>query len=203
VSGNWEVYGSMSPDKKRVASAAEPGSKQRPFGLKWPKPRTSAYPDIFLGGLIGARRTQEYLEDMEGQKDSTGTVVQRYSPERRLKVATGDTIGLGTKWRMTLNKVVGPLSEATTPGGGKLNDILRKCGFRPKKEDLQADHAHEIQMGGEDAVENLWPLETSKNTAAGAKLATAEITYPDSGKIAKVKDLKKAAREYWFKITAF
>jgi hypothetical protein len=204
--GTWEVMGSMSPGKKRVASAAEPGSKKRPFGLKWPKPPTSdasSYVPIYLGGPIAARRTQDYLEDRVGQKDQSGYVIKRYDAESPQKLPGGEQIGLAPKWRIHLNKKVGPLSEETTPGGGKLNDVLRKYGFRPKREDLQADHAHEIQMGGKDERSNLWPLPTSKNTSAGAKLATAQITYPDSGRTAALSTLKKASREYWFKITSF
>jgi hypothetical protein len=206
--GAWEVWGAMS-ERKRVARADEPGSEQKPFELEWPKPPTAQYPSIFLGGPVGARRTQGFLEDHVGELDARGIPIREYKPHLPKRLPdekgqlSGEEIGLAPKWRITLNKKVGPLSQATTPGGRKLNSILRDYGFRPKKEDMQADHAHEIQLGGEDEKENLWPLETSKNTRAGAKLRDAPITYPGSGRKAKISDLKKAAREYWFKITSF
>jgi hypothetical protein len=206
--GAWEIIGAMSASK-RVASAAEPGSRAKPFKLWWPKPRTSEYPPIALGGPIGTRRTQDYFEDHIGKEDSRGIKIRWYYPEQPTRLPdedgkpTGPEIGLASRWHITLQKLVGPLSQDTTPGGEKLNRILRRYGFRPKKEDMQGDHAHEIQLGGKDEVQNLWPLETSRNASAGASLAQAVIEYPDSGRQAKLSSLKTNKREYWFKITKF
>ena len=79
--------------------------------------------------------------------------------------------------------------------------ILRKYGFDPKQDQMQADHVHEIQLGGPDAVGNLWPLQEGINRSAGPTIAGCKVRYPDgSGEVA-LRDLKRlAGTDFYFVI---
>lgn len=202
----WIIKGSMSPQRD-VDKVKKPGSKGNPFKLMWPKPKSADYPPLYFGGRVGEPKSQSVLRGIytRGQNDSTGEPVEEFTPHSREALSqSGSTIGLSSKYQISLNKVIGPLSTATTPGGGKLNRALAPYGFVPSQEGLDADHVTEIQFGGVDELENMWPLDASTNQGAGSSLARAEIEYPDSGKRDVVSNLKNySSRKYYFKIKGF
>ena len=78
--------------------------------------------------------------------------------------------------------------------------MLAKYGFVASDEGMDGDHITEIQFGGKDVLENLWPLDAGVNRGAGPTLAGATVTYPATGKSIKISDLKANARAYYFKI---
>ena len=59
-------------------------------------------------------------------------------------------IGIGT--RIEIDKTSG------TTGGDKVNSILAQYGFSPKDEKMDGDHVVEMQLGGPNDLDNLWPL---------------------------------------------
>lgn len=85
-----------------------------------------------------------------GKKDTTNTVIQEYKPETGGIIADGTRIGLAFRWYMVIGTVVGHLTDAKTSGGGQIVETLQKFGFRGRQDELDGDHVHEIQMGGED-----------------------------------------------------
>ena len=195
----WEVDGSMSPGKT-VGKVEAPGTKKNPFKLDWPKPASSQYPVLYFGGKLDHVKKQPDLEALEGKVDETGTKVKAYSPHSGGTLPGGEKIGITPENRVSVGKVVGPLSEDKTPGGGTLNDVLKKYGFSPQTEGLDADHVREIQMGGENVLGNLWPLDKGINRGAGSTLKSASVEYPKSTKSVKLSELKQKARQYFFKI---
>ena len=201
----WIIVGSMSPPKD-VDRVARPGSKKKPFKLTWPKPPSENYLPIYLGGKTSKIKSQSALQGLftKKQKDDTGTEVQIYYPHERKKILGGPTIGLTQKFRIGTGTIVGPLSDAGTPGGETLNEVLREYGFNPTREGMDADHVREIQFGGEDRLENLWPLDASTNRSAGATLKGASVEYPTSGKTITIAELKQnKSRQYYFRIVKF
>ncbi|MES2937222.1 MAG: hypothetical protein V4864_06050 [Pseudomonadota bacterium] len=66
-------------------------------------------------------------------------------------------------------------NTGTTPGGTLINNALGTYGFKPITEGLDGDHAREIQLGGADALSNLWPLEHAPNRAGGVWLNTTNV----------------------------
>jgi ABC-type multidrug transport system fused ATPase/permease subunit len=202
---DYIIEGSMSPGKT-VAKAGRSGSKKNPFKLTWPKPPSSDYPVLYFGGVTGKTKSQPALKGLhtKKQKDDTGTEVKEYHPNQRQKLAGGETIGLTSKYRIGTNTVVGPLSDETTPGGGKILSILNRYGFDATAENLDGDHVREIQFGGDDVVENLWPLNAGINRGAGSTLSKSTVEYPTSGNTIKISELKqKTGAKYYFKITKF
>jgi hypothetical protein len=82
-----------------------------------------------------------------------------------------------------------------TKGGAKLNSLLRLYGFRPGKDDMDADHVIEIQLIGlakGDYVGNLWPLR-SRDNRHGLQLADAEVDLGGTSK--KKMKLSAAAKK--------
>jgi hypothetical protein len=202
---DYVIEGSMSPGRP-VAKVHKSGSKKNPFKLTWPKPPSTDYPVLYLGGVTSKTKRQSALKALhtKKQQDDTGAEIKEYSPHERKKLPGGETIGLTQKYRIGPNTTVGPLSDATTPGGGKILRILDRYGFSADTEYLDGDHVREIQFGGDDAVENLWPLNASVNRGAGSTLSKSTVEYPTSGKTIKISELKqKPGSKYYFKITKF
>jgi hypothetical protein len=199
----WEIDGSMSP-KKKVGSVAAPGTKSNPFKLTWPKPASSSYPILYLGGEINRIKTQGALKALftKGQNDETGIKVRAYSPNSGGTLPGGQKIGISSSYRISVGTIVGPVTDATTPGGGKIINLLKKYGFSASGEDMDGDHVKEIQFGGQDTLENLWPLDAGTNRGAGSTLSKASVEFPKSGKTIKISELKQNARQYFFKITS-
>jgi hypothetical protein len=197
---DWEIDGEMSP-KRRVATPKIPGTRRNPFLLDWPKPASAAYPTLYFGGRIDRPRAQSILSQRVGQPDETGIEVRAYSPHRGGQLAEGAHIGIAEPYRVAVGSIVGPLSTATTPGGGKVLDALAPYGFVASKEGLDGDHVREIQFGGVDVLGNLWPLDAGTNRGAGSILSSATVEYPTSGKLVPIADLKQNTRSYFFKIT--
>lgn len=205
------VDGSMSPGKK-VASAHRSGSKKNPFRLKWPKRASADYPSLYLGGKASDIKSQSAMKGLFKKKanDKNGVKVREYNPHsggplyesdgKGGEQKTGDEIGLAPQYRIKVGKVIGPLSTAQTPKGGKINKLLKEHGFSPSAEKLDGDHVQEIQFGGDDVIENLWPLDSSENTSAGPTLAGASVQYPTSGKTVKLSELKQKSAKYYFKV---
>ncbi len=108
---------------------------------------------------------------------------------------------MGLTTTLNVGTVVGPLSSASTPGGGRINRIFAKYGFRAGAEGLDGDHVKEIQFGGQDAIGNLWPLNFSINRGAGAKLAQATVFHSKASSPFKISDLKAdTTHKYYFRI---
>ena len=199
--GEHEIDGAMST-KKKVAALGHLGTHDDPFPLTYPKP-ANAYPVLYFGEETGAVRTQDYLKEAyEDPKRRADLKVKKYVPfpSGSQALPHGKEIGIRDQWAIKVGDEVGPLQQEGTPGGGKINDQLRRYGFRPNG--MQGDHRWEIQFGGKDVIENLWPLDKSVNNAAGNYLKNLEVNLP-SGKKKKISELKTNARKYWFVVKSF
>ena len=201
---DYVIDGTMNP-AGGVATVPRSGSRRNPFRLAWPKPPSTSYPTLYFGGRIGVARAQSTMRGImnSGGNNSTGTPIRAYTPHQRATLPGGETIGIGGSYRVNVNTIVGPLSDATTPGGGKILRALRPYGFDATAEGLDGDHVREIQMGGIDDLVNLWPLDAGLNRGAGSTLASASVLYPTSGNSTTLAALKaKTTARYYFRITS-
>jgi hypothetical protein len=209
---DYIIEGSMSPGKN-VGKVHKSGSKKNPFKLEWPKRASAEYPILYFGGKTGgAVKSQSVLKGLftKKAKDVEGVQVREYDPHtggplyesdgKGGEKKSGDKIGISSKYRISVGKVIGPLSTAQTPKGGKINSVLKKHGFSPSTEGMDGDHVTEVQFGGDDVIENLWPLDSGENLSAGPTLAGASVQYPTSGKTIKISELKQKSTKYYFKI---
>jgi len=199
------------------------GTKKYPIELEWPKPASKDYPKLYFGPKSDNRIPQSSLKKAkEGDKRFIAAtekklsadnltkwrkknhLVREYIPHRSANLPEGEgPIGISSDWRIAVGKELKlPKTPQTTPGGGLLNDILRPYGFSPKIENLDADHVVEMQMGGQNVRENMWPLNSKINRASG-KILSRRV-FDIKGKRIPMKVLKARAKKklVYFKITS-
>ncbi len=190
------------------------GTEADPIPLDWPGPKSSEYRILYFGGPLPADRLPRKQTTMKGilsrnQNDETGTPIKEYFPHKPATLPGGMRIGLSPDFYLKVGTVVGPLSQETTGGGKILKDRIEPYGFQSTPDGLQLDHVHEIQFGGlaqNDRIENLWPLERSRNSAKGSSLSKATVEYP-RGKQINIPTLKlvkndevKRREKFFFKV---
>jgi len=187
----------MSPERV-VDDVPFLGSQADPFELDWPKPASSGYRTLYFGGATKEGKSQSELGAMAGQTFA-GAVVHAYAPTSPTSLPGGEAVGLTTT--LNVGTVVGPLTTASTPGGGRINRIFAKYGFRAGAEGLDGDHVKEIQFGGQDVIGNLWPLDAGINRGAGSTLAQKSVSHPKASSPRKISDLKAdTEHKYYFRI---
>lgn len=185
-----------------------PGTRDNPLWLTWPKRPSRLYPTLYFGGRIDRPKKQSRLKALhtQGRNDETGTRVKEYKPHRTNVLANGEVIGIGGGWRISSGTIVGPQKEegaGGTPGGRKINRLLKRYGFYPSLEGKDGDHVWEMQIGGQDTLPNLWPLDSGENQRAGGKLYNSYVTYPDTGRQVPFRELLRRRKKYYFKIKGF
>jgi len=174
------------------------GTDANPVLLEYPKPRVSTYASVLLGPHASDWIPQPEFETIaadptaktkdaktlfgkrvtDADWNAVGRKLTRFGPTKpgeplpqgggAIGVAADNQVQVGLKFEYTPGK---------TKGGAKLNSLLRPYGFRPGKDDRDADHVIEIQLIGlskGDQVENLWPLR-SKDNRHGLSLSEADV----------------------------
>ena len=138
---------------------------------------------------------------MEGREHADRALSAAW--QQALPFGSKTTLGIEPQFRIRKGKKLKLNPGDGTPGGGRINRPLRLFGFSAAGEKQDGDHVVEIQLGGKDLVDNLWPLELKENQLAGSLLAA--MKFPASrGKtvqMSKLKKLAKKGRAIWFKIT--
>lgn len=133
----------------------------------------------WVGDKEDASLWDYYWEDTENnlsRVNITWPAVDIYKPETGGNLPDGTQIGLDNSNKIYNHKkfdIDGNMEK--TPSGGKINKALKPYGFAPILEKLDGDHAVEAQLGGEDEIGNLWPLEQAPNRAGGVWLNTSEV----------------------------
>ncbi len=207
--GKSEFYSYGNFNKTwRKADLRDPGTKDNPFKLKWPKPASCDYPKLYFGGRTSTPISQKELQTRfeNNQKDPNGVKIEKYYPHVGGILADGDKIGLTSRWYLDIDTKVGPLqatgAEANRTESGELNNMLKLYGFDLTKENMQVDHVHELQLGGEDDKGNLWPLDATINQSSGPTLARTTVEYPDGSGTVKMSELKQQnPHDFFFIIT--
>ncbi|WP_456314717.1 eCIS core domain-containing protein [Pseudomonas shirazensis] len=185
----------MGPTGNNSGPAAGPPPMPNPRGhldLIWPKPRSAAYPPLYLTHN-NETRSQRTLKDLHDEGDPT---VEKFKPhDKKFLPGNEAEIGIDPEYQIALETSVGPLDEnAQTPGGDKMNSLVRDYGIKPAEQ--QGDHVYEIQVGGHDIIQNMWPLDAHINTSGGSRLSRAEVTEAATGHIFKIDFLKAVMRRH-------
>jgi hypothetical protein len=175
------ISGSMSPPKSgpKGKLKKEPGNKANPVEFKWVKPAVAAYPaiNVVVGGkpvvakplgttAVGGLNIGVTYGDALAIKNDAVLEVK--------PVVTGNAV------KDNMNKVL------------KANDYNRETGSDAPRD---TDHIVEKQLGGPDALSNLWPLNESTNRSSGSivrnEIARILALYPKwktlAGKWIKLK----------------
>ena len=190
----------------------EEGSEKNPVPVDYPKRRAAAYPNIYVGPATEQYIDQKWLKTaatLKGKKAKDALAAeepklqkeaafQSWSGEVQVYHAAsgsnppipGGPVGLAPAFaNLAPGKVLVYDEKGKTGGGGKINKIFRPFGFRPSKEGMDGDHVMERQLGGPDAINNLWPLPMGENRSSGSTVNTMEVTF------AKTKMTVHKARE--------
>ena len=185
------------------------GTEENPLPLAYTKRPASAYPVMYLGPKSDKRVPQDLLaahamtrirEILSAQERTNwkreGEKITEYSPTTRKALPDGtETIGLDEKYQVAVGKKV-EYSPGKTEGGGLINRTLAPYGYRARSEKMDGDHVVEMQIGGPNILENLWPLDKGENRSSGAKLAATKVK-PESKEMTLEQAYKKKGRELW------
>jgi hypothetical protein len=209
----------------KVLAAGDFATESNPLPLTYPKRASERYPSLYIGPRVGSggpRIAQSALQEAESDPakkrtiarqlgararrswEERGLAIERFEPHGKKALPEGgESIGLDPQWQTSPGKKLKLPPPRSTPGGGRINEALAPYGFSPKGEGLDGDHVTEIQLGGEDVIPNLWPLDKSENRAAGSILRSATFTKPD-GATVSMAELKRRARtkSVWLVITS-
>ncbi len=217
--GTWDYDYVASPGKKKKGETKEGkglsrdlGTEQNPLLLDWPKRGSEGYRTLYLGppskkpieqtvlekAKVDSRTKAEIwisLERDEQERWGKATKIEEYRPHQPKATPGGDgEIGIAEGWRIHIGKRFW-LKKGSTQGGGLLNGLLRRYGFSPKGEDRDADHVLEMQVGGENRLENLWPLKASENRSSGSRIKNSKLTSRDGKEEFPMSEVKEEAEK--------
>jgi hypothetical protein len=91
----------------------------------------------------------------------------RDDPSNPRRLPRGEPFGVPNRYWPRLGRRVQLLAEARGANASRFRDTLRGYGFDWRG--LEADHVLDLQWGGPDEFENLWPMDSSANKSAGPR----------------------------------
>jgi len=187
------------------------GTQSNPLPLNYTKRPAASYPVLFFGPKSEKRIPQSLLENGDIEKIQKilsskeraawgpSKPILRYAPTAPAPLPDGEgPIGISPTYQIAVGKIV-PYKPGNTEGGGLINRTLRPYGYRAGKEDNDGDHVVEMQIGGPNILENLWPLEKGENRSSGAKLAATKVK-PGTKEMTLEEASKKKGSQLWLMI---
>jgi hypothetical protein len=203
-------FGKIGTELGVILAGSKSGTETAPIPIPWPKPAYMNYPKLFLFNQGAPDKPKWKLS----AKKKTGALAATFNPDGGHNLGAGSpappaelkSLGIKSPYQLVADKVIGPLSEASTPGGGTINSMLERYGWDASSEYMDGDHVVEIQFGGRDKLANLWPLDASMNRGAGSRLSKQQVDL-DGQKVTIdwLKKVKKKpgeeAKKYFFKVS--
>ena len=114
-------------------------------------------------------------------------VYGRDDPSNPRKLPLGEPLGVSNKYWPRLNKIMQLIPSERGSKAGDFRAVLTKYGY--DWSGLQADHVQDLDWGGADKFENIWPLSSSANLSAGPRQnSNQRITYCETSDGPKVVD---------------
>jgi hypothetical protein len=195
------------------------GSEDQPLPFDYPKPAAANYRTLYFGPRTDKWVPQDELKAAFSEGLSGGTPgpkrqkvidrilvretkdwavnaykIEKYEPCVQKDLPDGGaTIGVTGEYQIRTGmkfKVI----PGSTAGGSKINNQLKKYGYDLDREDTQGDHLLEMQLGGPNILENLWPLNRAMNGAGGNDTKNAVLKKPDGNDV-KMSEVKEAAEK--------
>lgn len=195
-----------------LAAEGDFATSASPLQMAYPKPTFTSYPDIHVGPRAAQRIPQSLLASgavaavralltQEEARAWDGTIVAYRASERRA-LPGGSTVGVTPPYQVRTGMRI-LLAPGRTSGGGLINQAFEPFGYRAQQEQKDGDHLIEMQLGGPNILDNLWPLQASENRSGGSLTASMQFTLPD-GRRFTMDQLKARARsgvQVWFIIS--
>jgi hypothetical protein len=203
-----KAFTAMVKPLESLLGTGEIATKENPLDIKYPKPQWDTYPHVHIGPYAEKRVPQSVLakKDAEAVRPYVTTKefaawdgkVKTYKPAAKAQsLPNGNSHpGIAEQYRTRQGLVI-KLYPGSTTGGKLINDLFRPFGYRGKEEDASesrdGDHLVEMQLGGPNKLENLWPLEASINRSGGSTTAAMKVGLPGGGTI-EMKELKERSK---------
>jgi len=204
-----KAFAAMVSPLEALLGAGEIATKDKPLEIDYPKPEWSKYPKIYVGPLAEKRIPQSLLESKstsmiralltKKESDAWDGKIFTYQPSAgSQKLPNGDSHpGIAKQYR-TAPKLVIELHPGSTLGGKLINNFFRPYGYRAKEEDgnesRDGDHLVEMQLGGPNSLENLWPLDASLNRSGGSIVKSMQVKLPGGSGTISMDDLKQRSK---------
>ena len=198
----------MVPALERLLGRGEFATKDDPLDIEYPKPTWNEYPTIYVGPLSAKRIPQSLLKNArvneirdiltDAESKAWDGTIKAYPPSASPQtLPNNDTHpGIAQKYRTGEGCVI-ELHPGNTQGGSKVNKLFRPFGYRAQEEDpvesKDGDHLVEMQLGGPNELENLWPLKASQNRSGGSRVASMVVKIAPKDEIT-MDDLKKRSQ---------
>lgn len=187
---------------KLLDASEDEGSEKNPVPADYPKRRAAAYPNIYVGPATSYYLAQSWLKAAAAAGGGTAAKDKLAGYEKKLKkepgfkswdgvvkvyraaggpgqaLPSGGSVGLDPAFAsLAPGKVLVYAEKGATGGGGKINKMFHPFGFRAGKEGYDGDHVMERQLGGPDALSNLWPLQKGENRSSGSTVKSMKVTF--------------------------
>jgi hypothetical protein len=208
-----------------LVGAGQVGTPENPIPMDWPKYASANYAPIYLGPRSANRIPQTVMRDAfnkQGQKTTEAERQQdgdfqrihnasrvryedinidKFEPHQHKSLpGGGPTIGVTSEYQIRTGMALKMENPGSTQGGGVINSAIRPYGFSPMGERKAGDHILEMQLGGPNIKENLWPLSFGVNSSGGSLISRMQFTV--NGVPKRMAELKAEAqsRPIWFTI---
>ncbi|MFZ4573652.1 MAG: eCIS core domain-containing protein [Phycisphaerales bacterium] len=187
----------MAPHIAVLLSRTSWGTKENPLPLEYTKRPAAAYPVIYVGPRSDKMIRQEYLRTGNRAKinelianpppgfpnrwDTEPITALR--PTTTTQLSTGKTVGITSNNQVSVGHQLIYNGKRDARGSeNKINKALAAFGYSPSEDavKLDGDHVVELQIGGKDELENLWPLNSKENQTSGGKLRGTKVHPPGS-----------------------
>ncbi len=187
----------------RLLSKGGLGTESNPAPLDYEKRNSAAYPVFYLALGTARTFTQATLKDRIGQDDYKGKI-WRYLPTGSEKTpGNEETLGLGAASQIEVGKKIEFEKKGTRGGGvGKFKSLIGKYGLTAKDYGWDIDHVVELQIGGQDVIENLWPLPKGENRSSGSIIKSAKVKGTNTAVADLYAERKKKKKSLWLIITS-
>jgi uncharacterized membrane protein (Fun14 family) len=180
----------------KLLSDDEWGTEGNPSPFDYPKRSAAAYPTFYLATGTLASLTQAKMQARLQAKPPKGAVDQviEYQPTALTAVPDKSAkLGLGAASQVQVGKkVFFEDKEARGSGVASFKALVGKFGFVASESGWDVDHVVELQIGGKDQLDNLWPLPKGENRSSGSTIKNAAVEVP---KTKEQKPVKQALEE--------
>jgi hypothetical protein len=179
----WLVDAAASPGVTAATTAKVAGgvgsgdSRNDPIPLPWVKPAIASYPGIQLAprDAVAAERARLHKEDLSPAEVAAVPGAFRASPRspRNLgDITIGVTHSIGSRIAPDLTFQAGEKVQGNT-NKDQFNRVILRWGYNRRDNErppTDGDHVLEKQLGGPDAVNNVWPLNSNVNQESGRRI---------------------------------
>jgi hypothetical protein len=193
----------LGADLVQLLSTGEMGSKNSPAPLDYEKRTSAAYPVFYLAVGKAKGLKQGTLKERISQDEYKGTIF-RYSPTGAAKTpGNEETFGLGAASHIEVGRKI-EFGEKGTRGTGvkRFKELIGKYGLTANEYHWDIDHVVELQIGGQDVFENLWPLPYGENRSSGSIIKSAKVKGTGTAVGDLHEEKKKKKKSLWLIITS-